>query len=192
MIFKCKNLLLTIIITSVFCLLVLLFALVYGTRLESDWYLLIIAFPVLIIGGGIEEVGWRGFLQPQLEEKFSFPIATVFTSMIWYIWHLPLWLLPSSNHYGDSLIGFAITIFVFSFILAAIYKSTKSIFACVCFHAFFNTIGAIYDWNSLFDCYPKNIGMTICYIGVFIVSIIIWCVFDLKESKLKVNKIITD
>ena len=90
-------------------------------------------------------------LQPEMEKMFPFPIATSITAVIWCVWHLPIWVMPSSNHYGDSLIGFAITIFVWSFIGAAIYKATKSVLACAIYHSFINSIGAVYDWNDLFD-----------------------------------------
>ncbi|MGN1004021.1 MAG: lysostaphin resistance A-like protein, partial [Oscillospiraceae bacterium] len=141
----------TVLITGVFCAAALCAAILNGTRTDSPWYLLPLALPVMIIGGGVEEIGWRGFLQPALEKRFPFPAATALVAIIWYTWHLPMWLQPSSNHYGDSLIGFGITIFVWSFAGAAIYKSTKSVIACVMYHAFMNSIGAVYDWNSLFD-----------------------------------------
>jgi len=179
----------TVLITGVFCAAALFVAIIYGTPTGSPWYLLIAAWPLMIIGGGVEEIGWRGFLQPALEKRFSFPIATVITGIIIYLWHLPLWLQPSSNHYGDSLIGFAIMIFVWAFIGAAIYKSTKSVFACVMYHAFINTIGAVYDWNALFDAFPNKTGMYIYFCFVFVVAIIIWMFADKQR---KITKSSTD
>ncbi len=119
-------------------------------------------------------------MQPELEKKFPFPIATSFTAVIWYIWHFPEWAMPTSNHYGDSLIGFAITIFVSSFVGAAIYKATKSSLACAVYHVFINAIGAVYDWNALFDAYPKTNGMLLYFGIIFVASIIIWVVCDMK------------
>lgn len=43
----------------------------------NPWYFFILFLPVMIIGGGIEEFGWRGFLQPQMEKKFPFAISTL-------------------------------------------------------------------------------------------------------------------
>ena len=98
------------------------------------------------------------------------------------VWHLPIWVMPSSNHYGDSLIGFAITIFVWSFIGAAIYKATKSVLACAIYHSFINSIGAVYDWNDLFDAYPKTNAMMLYFGIVFIAAVIIWVIYDRKEK----------
>lgn len=188
LIFRTENILKTFVITGVFCAAALCFAVLNGTRTDSPWYLFLLALPVMIIGGGVEEIGWRGFLQPELEKKLPFPVATIIVSVIWYIWHLPIWLMPSSNHYGDSLIGFGITIFVWSFIGAAIYKSTKSVFACVMYHAFINAIGAVYDWNALFDAFPKTAGMIVYYVVIFTGAIVIWIIADKKERN---NRLLT-
>ena len=45
----------------------------------------------IILSGGLEEFGWRSFLQPALEKKFSFLPASLITGIIWAIWHIPLW-----------------------------------------------------------------------------------------------------
>lgn len=172
----------TVLITVAFCSAALFVAIIYGTRTGSPWYLLVIALPVTIIGGGVEEIGWRGFLQPALEKKFPFLIATLIVSAIWFVWHLPLWIQPSSNHYGDSLVGFAITIIVWAFVGAAIYKVTKSVFACVMYHAFMNAIGAVYKWNALFDTFPNKIGMIVYYCIALVAAIIIWELADRKEK----------
>ena len=171
------------LITASFCAAALLAAILFGTRTNSPWYLFIIALPIMIIGGGVEEVGWRGFLQPALEKRFPFPIATLITGAIWFSWHLPLWLQPSSNHYGDSLIGFAINITVWSFAAASIYKVTKSVTACVIYHSFVNAIGAVYDWNALFDAFPNQSGMVVYYCIVFVAAIGLW-LFSQRREKL--------
>lgn len=179
----------TIIITGLFCVGALIFALCCGVPNGSPWYMMPLGFIIMLPLVGIaEEVGWRGFLQPELEKKLPFPIATSITAVIWYVWHLPIWAMPSSNHYGDSLIGFAITIFVWAFVSAAIYKATKSVVACASYHSFINSIGAIYDWNALFDTYPKSNGMLLYFGMIFVIAIVIWVVADRKEKTSKIKK----
>lgn len=173
-----------VLITGWFCAAALAFALLCGERSEAPWYRMPLGFLVMLVFVGFaEEPGWRGFLQPELEKRFPFPVATAFTGAIWYLWHLPLWLMPSSNHYGDSLIGFAIMIFVWAFVGAAIYKATKSVFACAAYHSFINAIGAVYDWNALFDAYPKT-NAAAAYFGVaFVSAVLIWIAADAREKR---------
>lgn len=81
------------------------------------------------------------------------------------------------------MIGFVINIFVWSFVGAAIYKATKSVLACAVYHSFINSTGAIFDWNALFDAYPKSNGM-LAYNGIVLsAAIIIWVICDRKEQK---------
>ena len=157
-IFHTENKRHTVLLTGGFCLLALLFALLNGTPNGSPWYMLPLGFLIMIPFVGIaEETGWRGFLQPAFEERMKFPFSVLLTAAIWYVWHLDLWLDPTSNHYGDSLIGFGITIFIWAFALAALYQATKSVIACAVCLSFMDGIGAIYDWNLLFDAFPETV-----------------------------------
>lgn len=173
-----------ILVTGFFCASAFIFALMKGTSSGTPWYMMPLGFIVMLPFVGIaEEPGWRGFLQPELEKKYGLFIATSIVAAIWYVWHLPVWVMPTSNHYGDSLIGFAITIFVWAFVAAAIYKATKSVLACAIYHSFINSIGAVYDWNALFDAYPKTNTMLFYFGFVFAAAIAVWILTDRKEKK---------
>ena len=96
---------------------------------------------VTFAGGGNEELGWRGLLQPALEKKFSFPLATVITALVWVVWHLALFFTPGSSQAGTSLLLFTAGCLLARFWLAALYKVSQSILYCVLFHGAINTIG---------------------------------------------------
>lgn len=174
----------TILLTAAFCFAALLFALLYGKPNGSPWYMLPLGFLVMIPFVGIaEEAGWRGFLQPELEKKMPFPLSVLTVAAIWDVWHIDLWFDPTSNHYGDSFIGFSINIFVWAFALAALYKSTKSVSACAIYHAFIDAIGAVYDWNALFDPFPGGIAVNIYRVFILICSILLWLFARRREKK---------
>jgi membrane protease YdiL (CAAX protease family) len=51
----------------------------------------IIFFPIASLSYGIfEEFGWRGFLFPRLQSRYSALKATIIVSLIWWLWHLPM------------------------------------------------------------------------------------------------------
>ena len=73
------------------------------------------AFVVFFVGGGQEEPGWRGWLQPKLQERAD-PLATsVMIGTVWAAWHLPLFVLEFEMYaefrfwlYLPTLIGLAV------------------------------------------------------------------------------------
>ena len=181
-IFHTENKRKMILITGAFCLLTLVYALLFGTPNGSPWYMLPLGFLIMIPFVGIaEETGWRGLLQPELDKRMPYPFSVLLTAAIWFVWHFPVFLDPTSNHYGDSVIGFAITIFIWAFALAAIHKSTKSVIACALYHAFVDAIGAVYDWNALFDSFPGSVSTNV-YRGIWLMaSVVLWLEAKKKE-----------
>lgn len=180
-IFHTEKKLRTTLITGGFCLLAMVYALLCGTPNGSPWYMFILGFIVMLPFVGIaEETGWRGVLQPELDKRMPYPFSVLLTALIWFAWHLPLWTDPTSNHYYDSIIGFAVTIFIWSFAMAAIYKSTKSVIACAVYHTFIDSIGAVYDWNTLFDSFPGDIRTNIYRIVWLGASVALWIISDRK------------
>lgn len=105
------------------------------------WYLIPLVFlQAVFIYGGEEELGWRGIMQPILEKRFAFPIATIITGVVWGIWHIPLWFIDGSSQQNMPFLFFLMLGIILSFWLAAIYKKTQCIFACNVFHGLTNTL----------------------------------------------------
>jgi uncharacterized protein len=44
-----------------------------------------------------EELGWRGFLAPEMTRRFGFTRGALLTGVIWASWHLPVLLLADYN-----------------------------------------------------------------------------------------------
>ena len=174
-----------VLLTAFFCAGALLFALLCGAPNGAPWYMLPLGFLVMIPFVGIaEEAGWRGFLQPELEKRLPFPLSVLAAAAIWDVWHIDLWLDPTSNHYGDSFIGFSVNILVWAFALAALYKATKSVPACAAYHAFVDAIGAVYDWNALFDPFPGGIAVNLYRALILTCSVLLWLYAE-RRNRLK-------
>lgn len=111
---------------------------------------IIINLPFLILLGGLEELGWRGILQPQLEKIINYLSSILVVGTIWSIWHLPLWFIK-----GTVQSSFPFGLYLFSGIIltasfTTLYKYTNNLFLCVLSHAWFNgCIGlALYVGNN--------------------------------------------
>ena len=97
-----------------------------------------------------EEMGWRGFLLPILQERYTSLKSSLIIGFIWGLWHLPIYL--ALNPYGDKTIIFFFIMFIGCFALSIIatwlFSSTKgSLFICILFHNAINTSAAYFYGN---------------------------------------------
>lgn len=132
------------------CILAILlpFALLIPVWLLHTWWwgpidfklnqlsLLSFVVALLIIG---EEVGWRGFLLPCLLQRYSPATSSLIVGIIWAVWHLPNFLMPSFPHYGLPFSAFALMTIAFSMLFTCFHLRTKgSLIIAVIFHAALN------------------------------------------------------
>jgi len=104
---------------------------------QPIWNLLVLV-PIMVVGGGVEEPGWRGVLLPELTRRMSFLASTLVVGAIWYLWHLPLWLVEGTGQSTLNVWGFLPTVIALSFLFSSLWWTTHSIGLCILFHAFFN------------------------------------------------------
>jgi len=93
--------------------------------------------------GGLEELGWRGFLQHELHKKYHLGIVYLIVWVTWAVWHLPLFFIPGVSQYGQNFWIFGIYTLFFSLLLGWVYGRTRSIPVAVFGHALVNLLAAI-------------------------------------------------
>src|SRR5262249_58446417 len=54
-----------------------------------------------------EEIGWRGFLVPELAKRYSFTATSVLSGVIWALWHVPI-IVFSGYNAGTGWDGFGV------------------------------------------------------------------------------------
>ena len=62
-----------------------------------------VAATTLADPGPLEEFGWRGFLQPLLQNRLQPLAASIVVGVIWGLWHLPVLVLPGFPQSESSL-----------------------------------------------------------------------------------------
>ena len=172
-------------------IMVLIFAILFilSQCLSSGYekgvpFITIIALvPAMLFGGGLEEAGWRYIFQPELEKKCNFYLSTIIVSIIWWLWHLPLFYIEGIAQDGMNFWLFGIKVLGLSFALASIKKNTNSVWLCVLFHCLVNSLTKIYVVN---DKFIGNLVTTlILIVGSFIFNLISSKKAELRERMVK-------
>jgi len=91
----------------------------------------------IIFYGFGEEIGWRGFALPRLQKNHGALAATAILSVLWTIWHLPLfWFIPGYMKMGlGDFMGLSLSFFMGAVVFTWLYNSTKgSILIPAVFH----------------------------------------------------------
>lgn len=149
-IFRTHNFRETVFFLIVFAIIQFGACIVQEDYLGNPWYLFILFMPMMILGGGLEEVGWRGMFQPLLEKRFSFFVSALIEGCIWSVWHLPLWIVPNTAQGSYDFIAFTLYCITLGLTLAATYRLTKCIWAAILIHAWGNTVlGGMYTLTTL-------------------------------------------
>ena len=119
-----------------------------GKMIIPTWYLPIILFVKALVFGGFEEIGWRYFFQPTLEEKIPYLSATLITFLAWSSWHLFYFYIDGSLAV-IQLFPFLVGLLTNCFILSALYHKTQNLWICVMTHALINTLSQLSSTESV-------------------------------------------
>lgn len=102
--------------------------------------LLAFSIPFLAV---LEEIGWRGYAFPRLQERFNPLVACIIVGAIWACWHLPLFLLKGASHSQMPFLPYLIFAIGISVWFGWLYLETNSILLVSVFHASLNYTGML-------------------------------------------------
>lgn len=171
----------TVVLTLLFFIGLFLINFSFESLIGNPSYYYLLLFPLMILGGGMEEVGWRGYLQPLLERKFAFTLTSLIIGIIWGLWHLPLWFIQTANQSNMNYLSFVVYCIAFSFIIGLLYRITKSTFACVLLHAWGNTLQGMFTMNYLTQ--PLDLKLILTWTCIVLVIIGISHIADRFQYK---------
>lgn len=163
--------------------------LVIGSPLDPSKFMpLYTIIPLLVVyfitAGLGEEIGWRGFMLPRLQSKYTALVSSLIIAITWGIWHYPLFIysFPGAEHFvyhhWTAKYGLATALFFFilfnqlpwSILYTWVYNNTKGSLLLIClFHGSEPWIALItkgFDTATMFNWTGYGIVMLICAIIV--------------------------
>ena len=138
-----------------------------------------------------EEIGWRGFLVPELAKKHSFPATAMITGLIWAIWHYPVILF--ADYHGASPAWFYVPLLtvmlpLLSFVWTWLRLKSKSIWPGVFLHASHNTF--IQQFFDPLTIYRRKTGYVAGEFGaaLLVISIAMAIYFWTRRAEVEGNR----
>jgi membrane protease YdiL (CAAX protease family) len=106
----------------------------------ATWQTLPLLAVVYLIIALIEEVGWRGYALPRLQDRYGALIASLLLGLIWGVWHLPQWFIPATGQADKwPFVVFLLHTVAFSVLLTWLYhRSAGSLWPVILAHTAFN------------------------------------------------------
>jgi membrane protease YdiL (CAAX protease family) len=143
-------------------------------------YLLSFALVTVLGGPLLEEGGWRGFVLPRMERLHGPLLASVVLGILWALWHLPEFLVPSwtAAMGGGSIVVitlFTITAVTFTIVITWVFNNTRaSLLLAILVHASIDTFGgtlaAIFPAKAVTSAFPYMIGFGVVALVLIVLT----------------------
>jgi membrane protease YdiL (CAAX protease family) len=138
-----------------------------------------------------EEIGWRGYALPRLTAKFGLGRASIVIGIIWACWHLPLFLIPGSDTYHQSLGTSVLGVTAVSVAMAWLYWRTNgSLLLTMLMHAAINNTTMIVPSSTLPMTTPFTFSAST--VGWFTVALLwvgaAYFLFRMRSGKLRTTQ----
>ncbi len=147
-------------------------------------YLLFVA----ILGGGQEELGWRGYLQRELLKQYNPALTSLIIGFFWGVWHTPLWFMLWDGHAFTPYIGFVLMTMSISFVFSYIYQKTNgNMLGLILFHGSNNAAHAVL--YLFYDDKPASAQpLYWVYVAVnMVAALIVYSLMNRNQEELTVN-----
>jgi membrane protease YdiL (CAAX protease family) len=118
-----------------------------------------------------EEIGWRGFLVPELSKVVGFSGVGLISGLMWAVYHFPVLLFADYNKGAPawySLVCFTLMVVADSFILAWLTLRSKSLWPAAIFHGSHNLF-----IQSIFTPLTRDTGPTKYIIDEFGIGLVV-------------------
>ena len=134
-----------------------------------------------------EELGWRGFLVPQLAKVTSFPRVALISGAVWALWHYPLILF--ADYHGSGPLWFSIACFTvlvlgISFLFSWMRLKSCSVWTGMLLHASHNLfVQAFFDAQTR-PARVTGLWTTEFGAGLALAALVVAMIFYAKRGEL--------
>ena len=118
-------------------------ALLGNVKFANETILSLLSYiPWAILQGGLEECGWRWYLQPKFDIKKYF-LKMIIISFVWFLWHIPIYRLSWITAGSSNYLIFYLMILGNTFMFGAIKEYSRGVLLCVIAHIFIDSFAVL-------------------------------------------------
>jgi membrane protease YdiL (CAAX protease family) len=143
-------------------------------------YLASFAFVTVLGGPLLEEIGWRGFALARMERLQGPLLASVILGVLWALWHLPEFLVPTwaASSGGGGIVGialFTLTAITFTIVISWVFNNTRaSVLLAILVHSSIDTftipLAAIFPAWAIASAFPLMIGFGVVAVVLIVLT----------------------
>lgn len=90
----------------------------------TSWTELAGLIGIMVVLGPVEELGWRGFLLPALQQRYTPIRAGLIVGVVWGIWHIPAFLIADTPQSGWAFAPYFVAVVSVSVIMTALFNAS--------------------------------------------------------------------
>lgn len=143
----------------------------------SSFSAVIAYFPWTLLQGGLEEVGWRWYLQTHIKIKKCFVLKMLVISVIWFVWHFPIYRLPWVTAGSSNYLIFFLMILGNTFTLGTVKELSRGSIPCIAAHMLIDTAAV----SMLVESDLIKVALLVCV--EIILSLITIHIFDKRKNR---------
>lgn len=126
---------------------------------------------IVFLAPALEDLAWRGYGMDSIRSKFNMLPATIYFSILWALWHLPLFFIKGyyHNNLWNTSIIYVVNFFVSVLPLTIImnwlyYRNNRSILVCVIFHIMAVLSSEMFQIEEMTKCVVTGVMLVISMI----------------------------
>ena len=161
------------------------------SRYQPIYTIIPIIIMFILLNGVGEELGWRGFMLPRSQSRYSALVSSLIVGLFWGLWHVPVYfiegtaqsMLRSQVGFWVGLLLFTLTTMTISVIYTWLFNNTRgSVLIAAILH------GANNAWINYFLVDPETevlsilLWSTVLWAGLAILLVLILGPTNLSRS----------
>lgn len=138
---------------------------------QQTLLLLMLFSPVAFFNTCGEELGWRGFLQPNLKHMSTFR-RFLLLAVMWELWHLPM-RFGAIYHGADPIkvVMLSFGTLILTFVIGFYLQKTKSLTTAIGLHV---SVNAVIEWPVMFGISTSSMTPYVMLLIFYVMVYVFW------------------